>query len=686
MSKPLFFDYETRSATDIRLGTDRYVRDAEPTLLAWALGDGPVHLWEIGMPRPERFINLAYNPEISLVAHNAPFDAGVLLYAWGVDVPPERLHCTQAQAYAHSLPGSLEAVGAALGLGQHVAKDSEGHKIMLSFCKPMKNGQYRDRDSHPAEWAKYCAYARQDVVALREVYARLPTHNYAGEHKRIWNLDFKINRRGIAVDLELAAAAVKATEKARRRNDAKIEELTSGAATAATQRDKVLHNLIGDYGLNMVDLKASTIRELLESDDLDAASRELLALRLEGSKNSASKYKRMMDSAVGGRVRYILQFAGAGRTGRWAGRGIQPQNLLRPEISDFEFIEDAIIPAIKSGDVLNRDLEPIYGTPTQACANALRSALMAEDGNVLTVADWSNIEGRVLAWLSGEDWKLRAFKEYDSGTGPDLYNLIFSRSFSKPLAELTKTDRQVGKCQDLSCGFGGSVGAFVGFAGIYNISLDSLADTVPSTVSNDVWQKALSSYEWAIENERDYGLDRDVFAACRALVEVYRQSHPATVQFWYDLHNAMIYATNNPGTMRTVGMLKVWRAGAWLIVQLPSGRRMLYAQPKIKRNKEGKEVLTYMNARGKQWRRIHSWHGLTCENVVQAVANDVLREGLLSAEAHGFETVLHVHDEIVDEGEPHLDELIDLMTQPIKWAPGLPLAAAGYVATRYRKD
>jgi DNA polymerase bacteriophage-type len=671
----LFLDFETRSRLPISRGTEVYARSAEPTVLCWALDDGPVHTWELGMRRPERFINLCYDPQTVLVAHNIPFDAAILKYCWDLDLPPERLHCTQAQAYSHSLPGSLGALAPALGLPVDHQKDMEGHKLMMFFCQPQRNGRFPDRTSHPAEWAKFLDYARQDVVALREVFRALPTHNYAGKHKEIWNLDYRINTRGVRVDLELAAAAVKVMEKAKRRVDAKVAELTDGEITAATQRDRVLHRLVLDGGLALIDAKASTLRAALEDEALDPATRQLIELRLEGSKNAASKYQKMLDTAgPDGRVRYTLQFAGADRTGRWAGRGIQPQNLFRPAISDFEYIEECIIPGILNGDVLDKRFRAVYDTPAEACANALRSAIMADEGHEFVVADWSNIEGRVLAWLAGEEWK--------------LYKLIFSRSFSKPIEELTKTDRQVGKCQDLACGFGGSVGAFVGFAAIYNLSLDMLADTVPSTVSRSVWEKALSSFEWAVENERDYGLDRGVFAACHSLVQIYRTAHPATQRFWYDLHGAMINATNNPGHLYRVRLLKVWRSGAWLIVELPSGRRLMYASPKIKRNKEGKEVLTYMNAKGKQWRRLHSWHGLTTENAVQAVANDILRDAMPRAEAVA-PIVLHVHDEIVTEpevGAVELQQLIDAMVQGEPWTEGLPLAAAGYVATRYRKD
>ena len=685
----LFFDYETRSAVDIKHGLDVYARAVEPTVLCWSLDDGPIHTWEIGMCRPERFINLAYNPEISLVAHNVTFDAAVLHRAWGLYVPPERLHCTSARAYAHSLPGSLEAAGAALGLPLDKQKTAEGRKLVLLFCKPNKQGKYNDRDSHPEEWAAFVEYCRQDVVALREIHARLPAYNYQGEHKLIWDLDQRINQRGFHVDLDLARAAIKVTEEGKKRSDKALDKLTSGHVTSAGQRDRILMHLVGEDGVNLVDLKASTLRQTLENEELDEASRLLLELRLEGGKNSASKYKRLLESTgPDGRLRYTLQYGGGSRTGRWAGRIFQPHNLPRPSVHDADYIEEVIVPGIKSGAVLAPGAELVYGTPATACADALRSAIEAAYGRELVVADWSNIEGRMLAWLAGEDWKLRAFREYDAGIGPDLYKLIYSRSFSKPLDELTKDDRQVGKCQDLGCGFGGSVGAFVTFASVYGISLDGLADTVPPTVSKEVWGKAQESHDWAVKNERDYGLDRDVFAACHALVQVYRQSHPATVRFWYDLHDACKDAVRQPGTVRTVGLLKVWRSGAWLIIQLPSGRRLLYAKPEIRRGDDDKEVLTYMNARAKQWRRIPSWHGLLVENVVQAAANDVLRAALLRVDPEA-PVVLHVHDEIVTEPEKGtfpLERLIHLMTQPMPWSRGLPLAAAGYVADRYRKE
>lgn len=683
----LFFDFETRSPADIAVGYDNYFPVAEPTLLTWALDDGPVNVWELGMRRPERFINLCYNPGIKLVAHNAPFERHCLKYFYAVEVALERWHCTMAQAYAHSLPGSLEVLGTALGLPLKKQKIADGKKLVLLFCKPDQKGKYPDRHSHPDEWRRYVEYGIGDTEALREVFKRMPAHNYSGKHHDMWCLDQRINSRGFAIDVALAKAAVKVTEKTKKRLDAEVNALTDGDITAATQRDRVLTRLVGEDGLLLTDLSAGTLRKELENDALDSASRRLIELRLETALTSTSKYKRMMKMAgADGRVRWTMQFAGADRTGRWAGRGIQPQNFVRPSIDNPEYIEEIIVPAIKSGDVLKDYAPEVYGHPNRACADALRATIWAPPGKKLVVADWSNIEGRVLAWLAGEEWKLQAFREADAGTGPDVYKLGYSRMFRVDVGSITKFQRTLGKVIDLAGGFAGSVGAFASMAAIYEVDLDALVETVP--VTSAVRDKAQRAYEWALTQERDYGLQPETWQTCHALVQAYRAAHPETEQFWNELWSAMIHATESPDTVISVReKLLVWRSGDFLIVQLPSGRRLLYARPRVKRDEENRPSLSYVTARNKQWRRTPSWRGLPVENVVQAIANDFLREALPRIDPV-MPVVLHVHDEIVtevEENEPGVERLVELMNVRPEWASDIPLASEGYESRRFRK-
>jgi DNA polymerase len=683
----LFFDFETRGEQDISVGYDNYFPEAEPTVLSWALDEGPVHVWEIGMPKPERFLNLCYNPEILLTAHHVAFDRSVLAHCWGVKLPIERFHCTMAQAYAHNLPGALEALGPVLGLPTEQQKLHDGRKLVLLFCKRAKNGEFPDRKSHPEEWARFVEYAHRDTEALREVFRRLPTHNYTGVHKDLWHLDTRINERGVPIDMALARAAVKLTEKVKRRLDDEVSELTNGVITAATQRDRVLTQLVGRDGLMLVDMSAGSLRKALEDEEMDEGTRRLIELRLESSVSSTSKYKRMLKLAgPDGRIRWTMQYAGADRTGRWAGRGVQPHNLPRPSLDNPDFINDALVPAIKDGSLLKPEGELIFGAPNRACADALRATICATPGHKLVAGDWSNIEGRVLAALANEEWKLEAYRDADAGIGADVYKVGYGKLFHKPVDAVTKFERTLGKVIDLACGFAGSVGAFVSMAAIYEIDLDSLVDQVPH--SGVAWESAQRAYEWALANERDYGLSADTWKACRVLVQAYRDGHPATVEFWNALWDALVAATENPGQLFRVGLLKVWRQAVYLIVELPSGRRLLYARPQVKRDEDGRPSLSYMAAIKKQWRRKGSWRGLPVENVVQAVANDILREALPRVDAE-MPVVFHVHDEIVTEvpvDGPGPDRLCELMVVQPEWMPELPLAAAGYEAQRYRKD
>jgi DNA polymerase len=365
-----------------------------------------------------------------------------------------------------------------------------------------------------------------------------------------------------------------------------------------------------------------------------------------------------------------------------------PRPTLKPE-----FIEGEIIPAILKGDV-----SKVHKNVNEACANMLRSVIVAKPGSELVVSDWANIEGRVLAWLAGEQWKLEGYKLYDKGEGPDSYVALYARSFGISVDEVTGEQRQMGKGMDLSMGFGGGVGAFRNVAATYGLDLDDLGRTVPDLVHADILKKA--DARWAHEYIRgeDLGLEPDVFIACDALKQVWRKAHPAITELWWTLERGIKSVIRNRGTVWTAARCKIWYTGQWLIIELPSGRRLLYANPQVKIIYEhdeetdepvARDSISYMNANIKQWRRERSYGGKFAENITQAVANDVLRAALVTCKREGWSTVLHVHDEIINEepyGTRSLESLNELMTRELPWSKGLPLAAAGYVSDRYKKD
>lgn len=693
----LYFDTESYSEVPLERGLDQYRRAAEVMVATYALDNEPVELWDrtshLGMPRKLEAAFL--NKDVILTAHNVPFDRAMVEHGLGIYTPIERWHCTMAQAYAHSLPGSLEALGPALGLPLERQKLADGKRWIDLFCKPQRGGKRATRKTHPVDWAKFLEYAIQDTDTLREVHRKMPAHNYQGEHLDLWYLDQEINERGFQADLDLAHAALTVCEATKARLDDEVDKMTDGAITAATQRQRVLRQLIGNDGLDIFNLQRDTIDKILERDDLEPSARRLLEIRAEASMTSQSKYNRLLES-VGpdGRLRFTTQYAGAGRTGRWAGRIFQPHNLPRPTMK-WEEIESVVIPAVKRGTV-----DVLYRNVNEACSNALRSLIVAAPGHELLVGDWSNIEGRVLAWLAGETWKLRAYEANDNGTGPDLYVLLYSKSFGIEIADVSKDQRQIGKGQELSSGYGGGVGAGVNIAATYGLDIPKLGTIVPDLVPADIYNRAERNWKTALVKGLDFELEAAEYIALDCLKQVWRRQNPAIVQLWWDVERAVKQAIANPGSAFSVGRCTIWSTGKWLIIELPSKRRLMYAQPKVKVVVEvdetddelevkTREQISYLSAKGKQWRSERTYAGKIVENIDQAISNDVLRAGLVRSVKTGLHPVLHVHDEIVTEeriGAYCLNDLVKAMTDPLSWSAGLPLKVSGYVANRYRKE
>lgn len=355
MTRLAYIDTETYSEVPINTGTYRYAEGVEVMLLAYALDDGPVRVWDrtAGVEMPTDLAAAWADESCLFIAHNAGFDRVVM--AADITLPSvpalTRWRCTMAQALAHSLPGGLDPLGVVLGLPQDAQKLKDGKQLVQLFCKPRSaTSKIRRATSatHPADWRRFVEYAGQDVTAMREIHRRLPTWNYTGEELALWHLDQEINARGVCVDVNLAHAAIRATTAAKRRLADRTLELTDGEVEAATQRDRLLKHLLNEHGIDLPDMTASTLERRMEDPDLSPALRELLSIRLQASTTSTSKYEKLARSVCAdGRLRGLLQFCGAARTGRWSGRLFQPQNLPRPDMKHHE-IEDGIA-ALKLG-------------------------------------------------------------------------------------------------------------------------------------------------------------------------------------------------------------------------------------------------------------------------------------------------------------------------------------------------
>lgn len=855
MIKYLMLDTETYSEVDIRLGNDLYTRAAECMIVTFCASmfvdgkwtDAPTQIWEPwkGEPMPPDLQRWLMNEEMLVVAHNASFDRLILLRALSIRIALRRWRCTRAMAYAHGLPGSLELLGTVLGLTEDQGKLVDDKKLIDTFCKRQGTGRRIMPGDDPYAWKRFCAYAIRDTDALREIYKRLPAHNYTGINLRSWHLDQLINERGFGFDSALATAAREFLEDAKVVSDQAVAEASEGEVHAATQRNRLLKYLRDHCGIDIETLRASEVREWLEHDDLDPVVRVLLEQRLEAGKSNGAKFKRGL-AMVGprGRQRNCIQWNGAGRTGRHSGRGFQPHSMARPVVSvrrstgriesvpvAAAYIDNVVIPhvlkyaelkrygkmeissgireAIRSefarqtespGEVTTlfaeeqetrmapdpstwdlstieqsrlsnrpslekeqatcKDCTPISGESVPAanslgsesqkprqdaqlaielgvgnkiakpeekteitpfeCANLiLRHNIIAASGNELVVGDFKNIESVITAWLAGETVEVEAFNNAFANPKDkslDVYRIQFSQFFGTPVLEVNDTERQAGKVSKLAFGFGGGVGALVTMAAGYQMDLESLADIVLPRATEEQKAKAYKAWRRAFLLGEDYELEPKVYMACDVLKQVYRATNVAIDRFRHDIDNAIKGAVKHPNeALYHVGRCKIWSTGAFLIIELPSERRLLYAYPQIQQTviedpDGGKpwvsETVTYATARGKSWRREKAWSGLFVENVVQAVANDVLRAAMLRVhddswtvpeiaaylmtlpEEERTAICLSVHDEAVLDvpvGSYPKERLARVLVQKEPWMEGLPMAVDVWNNFRYGK-
>lgn len=648
--RQLAIDIETYSSVDLtKSGVYAYssAPDFRILLFAYAYDDEEVKIYdphEEGIP-PSVFSALT-DPDVIKTAFNAEFEITCIARDFGIYLDPAQWRCTMIQAAELGLPQSLAQAAQVLGLPAQ--KDRRGKKCIDFFskpCKPLKDAPLLENDlrhkpeDDPELWETFKEYCKQDVEVERAIRKRLEAFPIAESEQRLWVLDRHIAARGCRIDEQLAWNAVRFGERFTHEKTAELKRLTGLENPNSVVQLKAW--LTERTGQTFDTLDKKTVRALLKETD-DPLAREVLRLRAEVAKTSTKKYGAMLQcTCPDGRTRGFLRFYGAARTGRWAGALVQVQNLPQNHLDDLSEARELV----RDGDY--ELFELCYGSVQQVLSELIRTAFIASEGCRFIVSDFSAIEARVVAYLAGEKWRLEVFKN-----GGDIYCASASKMFGVPVVKhgVNGHLRQKGKIAELALGYGGSVGAL----------------------------KSMGALEM--------GLSEDEL---QPLVDSWRQSNPRIVQFWREVEGAALKAVE--GYPQRVGRFKFFRKSGILFVQLPSGRCIVYVQPRVEENRFGRPSLTYMglDQQTKAWTRLETFGGKLVENLVQAVARDCLAESMIRLEAWGYKIVFHVHDEVIIDapaGFGSADEVAAIMGEPIEWAEGLPLKAEGYETEFYRKD
>ncbi|HCC8877191.1 TPA: DNA polymerase I [Salmonella enterica subsp. enterica serovar Dublin] len=720
----LFLDFETFSEADLKkVGSYAYAEHptTEVLICTYAFDDEPVQVWDCtdGSDMPgdlHRALRRLVKPNsrIKIVGHNfLMFDRLIMKRCWDFDIPVSNTIDTMIWAFRHALPGSLDALCEVLVVSADNAKDKRGKALIQRFSKPTpKNYKIRryTAETHPDEWALFIKYAVSDITAMREVFHKLPRWGNSEFEDRVLELDQLINDRGFKVDVALAEAAIEAVEKHKAQLQEEAQRKYGGSLTG-NDFLPILRELAPAHRIH--NAQKSTLNDLLADEDLPDDARAIIEMRLGAASTASTKYNPLLlGRSSDDRRRGCIQYGGAKRTLRFAGKGFQPQNLARGYYHDDEL--DKGISALLKGRAHRRfDVAKLT-------ASTVRSCIIPEAGKKFVVADYSNVEGRGLAWLAGEDDLIEVFVN-----GVDVYKKLASTVFNVAYEGVTKDQRQIAKAMVLGLGYAGGVGAFVTFAKNLGLDLNDMARTLDGTFPDHIWAATARGYEWARiqeakrpprPGEKDdrpsYILDKKVWRTCDALKRMYREANPAIVQFWRDVEDAAMAAIRNPGKEFTAGPrgVKFSRnvetdnngnkvAGWWLRMTLPSGRVMSYPGVGLSVSKETDEdgkVSTNVrikyqgeNQLTRQWGPQYTYSGKLVENCTQALCRDLLANALLNVEANGYPIVLHVHDEIICETPDTPDytvaELEKLMCALPEWAEGFPLVAEGAELKRYAK-
>lgn len=657
----LSIDLETFSSVPIaKAGAQKYIAspDFEILLFAYSLNGAPSVCCDIaqGELLPDWVLDALCDPQCLKHAYNAAFEWCCLSKFMERQLPPEQWRCTMFHGLYAGYPAGLDAAGRALGLPEDKRKLSTGKALIRYFCVPCtptksNGGRRRNLPNHdPARWELFKEYNAQDVTTEMEIERRLSLITVPDWLQRQWETDLLINARGVAVDMEMVNGALEIGATVRERLTQEAVRISGLSNPNSVQQLSAW--LEQETGEEVTDLRKDTVAKMIaQAPDIPGVQR-MLEIRQELGKTSTKKYDAIEQAVCpDGRVRGLLQFYGANRTGRWAGRLVQVQNLPRTYTQPLELARNLV----KQRKLDN--LRLIYGSVPDTLSQLIRTAFVASDGNVLIDADFSAIEARVISWLAGEQWRLEVFKTHGK-----IYEASASQMFGVPIERIKKGNpeyalRQKGKVAELALGYQGGAGAL--------INMGALDMGIPEDDLPDIVQR------WRDTNKRICDL-------------------------WYKMNSAAVEAIST-GCSVGVGRLLVsceYDAAhevEYLTVLLPSGRKLYYNSPQIGENKWGGPSISYMgmDQTTKKWKRIETYGGKLVENCVQAVARDCLAQAIENLEKEGLPVVFHIHDEVVIDCRADtatLDAVVNIMSRPIPWAPGLPLNADGWVGGFFKKD
>jgi len=650
----LNIDIETFSSIDIKkAGLYKYVQspDFQILLFAYSWDGGPVEIVDLaqGESLPMEVIHALYDPQVIKHAYNAAFEwycINSVLHS-----PIEQWQCTQVHGLYNGYPAGLGAVGEALGIPQDKRKLGTGSALIRTFCiptKPTKANGFRTRTlphHEPEKWRLFKEYCIGDVVAEMEILSRLSAFPVPEQEWQLWYIDQRINAHGLSCDLQMVEGALAIDQQVS--NELRTEAIRLTGLDNPKSVQQLTKWLEEETGEEVENLQKGTVSKLVDKLDEGKAKR-VLEIRQELSKTSVKKYAAMQIAACADdRVRGLLQFYGANRTGRWAGRLVQIQNLPKNKEG---FPLDLARRLVKAQNV--EALKLIFGNIPDALSQLIRTAFVAPEGKALLVADFSAIEARVIAWLAGEKWRLDVFNTHGK-----IYEASASQMFGVPIEEIGKGSdlRQRGKVAELALGYQGGKGALISMGALeQGLTEDELPEIV---------------LRWRNANRRIVDLWYSMEAAA---LEVMQSGQPVGVK-------GLIFARESDYRTQQ----------NFFTITLPSRRKLYYAKPFLKENDFGKPALHYwgVDQTKKKWTVLNTYGGKLTENCVQAIARDCLAVAMTRLVAAGYEIVLHVHDEVGAEGSAdQLGWMLEIMSLPIPWAPGLPLKADGFTTDYYMKD
>lgn len=655
--RTLAIDIETYSSAELKkCGVYKYVEspDFEILLFAYSIDGGPVQVidftpLDVSRLSYEDFevvndlLILLVDPTVLKSAHNASFERTCIAKFFGCVLDPAQWSCTMVKASMLGLPLSLDAVSKVLKLDQQ--KGADGKALISYFskpCKPTKTNGQRTRnlpEHDPEKWARFVEYCRQDVVVEQAIRERISFFTVPPAEVKLWQLDQRINDAGILLDPTLVHNAI--TLDYDYKEKLSVEAATLSGLSNPNSPAQLKSWLTGQMGETVTSLTKGNMPALLEASDCESVTR-MLTIRQEMAKTSVKKYSAMAAfCCADNRVRGLLQIYGAGRTGRWAGRGIQIHNLPQNHLPDLDLARRLV----REGDA--ELVELLYGNVPDTLSQLIRTAFIAPDGHRFIVADFSAIEARVIAWLAGERWRLDVFNTHGK-----IYEASAAQMFKVPIEAVTKGSdlRQKGKVSELALGYQGGPGALVAMGAL---KMGLLEEELP------------------------------------ALVRMWRNANKKIVQLWYDIEAAAVEAVSS-GQRTTLRSIAFHVERGVLFITLPSGRKLAYQGPTLEPNKFDKMGLKYWQVDDRnQWAQVDTYGGKLVENIVQAIARDCLAVAMLRLDAAGYRIACHVHDEVVLEVpdyEGSTEDVNSIMGKPIAWAAGLPLGADSYETLYYKKD